>query len=285
MEPREFTGKTTEEAIQKASEYFDLPLNRLKVEVISTGSSGLLGFLGAKKAKVRVTPQEGSAESDVAEVMKELTGESPAGGGRASRRGGHGWERRSRVPRPAPAPEEESAQAVAEVSHEGRPREEEPPAPRQRVEEDPEVVASTREVVQRLVRPLDPEAQVSAQGGPHGIEVEVQSQEVGILIGRRGQTLEALQYLTTRIVSHQQGRPVRIHLDAGGYRQRRHESLENLALRMAEKARETGRPQAVGPFNAQERRLIHLALRHARDINTISRGRGELKKVLIALKH
>lgn len=282
MEPREFTGKTTEEAIQKASEYFGLPLNRLQVEVISTGSSGLLGFLGAKKAKVRVTPQEGSAESDVAEVMKELTGEDQAPAGRPARRGGRGWERRSRPPRPAPTPNSEPAPQEAD---EPQARDEEQQAPRQRVEEDPEVVASAREVVQRLVRPLDPEAQVSAEGGPHGIEVEVQSQEVGILIGRRGQTLEALQYLTTRIVSHQQGRPVRIHLDAGGYRRRRHESLENLALRMAEKARETGRPQAVGPFNAQERRLIHLALRHARDINTISRGRGELKKVLIAPKY
>jgi len=109
----------------------------------------------------------------------------------------------------------------------------------------------------------------------------VQGQEVGVLIGRRGTTLEALQYLTVRIVSHQHGRPVRIVVDAGDYRRRRREALEDTARRMAAKAKSSGRPVAIGPLSAQERRVVHLTLKTEPGLATISRGRGEFKKVVI----
>ena len=90
--------------------------------------------------------------------------------------------------------------------------------------------------------------------------------------------MDALQYLTARIISHQQGRPVRVSVDAGGYRRRRRESLEDLALSMARKARQSGRPTSVGPLAAPERRLVHLALKDEEGINTTSRGRGGIEK-------
>ncbi len=261
MEYIEFTGKTTEEAIRRAEEHFNLPMNRLDVEVVSAGSSGFLGILGSKKAVVKARPSAENTEEQMAEVMKELTGGEP---------GPPGDTRPAAPPAPAAAGQEPS------------------PAPRwnnddySRGESDPEVIESAREVTRRLVSPLDGQCRVTAEGGHQGIRIEIEGGEAGIIIGRRGQTLDALQYLVTRIVSHQQGRPVRISIDAGGYRRRRRESLESLARRMAEKALMTGRPVAVGPFSSPERRVVHLALKGMRGVSTSSRGRGELKKVLIS---
>lgn len=294
-EPMEFSGKSTEDALEKASRHFNLPLNRLEVEVLSTGSAGLLGLFGGKKATVMVRPMASTVESDVAEVMAELTGNGGPKPGGAQKGGAKRPGRQRQKPprqkargnggtapgagRNAEPDQFGSAPDAGDIAGDA-PRAERTPRP----PEGPEVVASAKEVLERFLEALDPEATVSAESSPQGVMLDVEGQEAGILIGRRGQTLEALQYLVTRIVSHQQGRPVRISVDAGGYRRRRRESLEELALRMAEKARDTGRSQAVGPFSAQERRLVHLALRGHRGISTISRGRGEFKKVVIAPK-
>ncbi|MBU4573315.1 MAG: hypothetical protein KUA39_18395, partial [Desulfarculus sp.] len=91
----------------------------------------------------------------------------------------------------------------------------------------------------------------------------------------------ALQYLVTRIVSHKYGRAVHLSVDAGGYRQRRRSSLEDTARRLADKARSSRKAQSMGPLNSQERRLVHLVLRSQRGISTVSRGKGEMKKVVI----
>jgi spoIIIJ-associated protein len=288
MESLEFSGKTTEEALSKASEHFDLPMDKLEVEVVSAGSSGLLGIIGAKKAKILARPLADSAKEAMDEVMREFRGEE---------------EQPKPASKPAQKPAPSKRSTIADYSD--KPREQVAPkrydpdedspvaqdngpaggdAPQTaREPESAEVVEASRQVLERIVGTLDTEAQVTAKNGyGAGIELEVEGGEVGILIGRRGQTLDALQYLTTRIVSHQEGRPVRISVDAGGYRRRRRESLEDLALRMADKARHTRRPVSVGPLSSPERRVVHLALKGESGVSTSSRGRGELKKVLIS---
>lgn len=319
----EFVGNTTEEALQKAQAHFDLPLNRLEVEVVSAGSAGLFGILGAKKAKVRVRPLAGSGlEAEMAElaavvsenhrpraaqsppvapppaddsdltVVRQIRPAAPE-----PELPSDVTETRNLRPAPALSPQPEQPRkpeqaAALETMPAPRPaatpEPEEPELedeaaapPDQRLEQDPQVLAHAQEALTRLVAPLDPSAQVTSASGPQGIELTVQGQDVGVLIGRRGQNLEALQYLVTRIVSHRCGRPVRIVVDAGEYRRRRRESLEELARRMACKARQTGKPVAVGPLSAQERRVVHLTLKGESALTTSSRGRGELKKVLI----
>lgn len=304
MEAKEFSGKTTEEALQRAQEHFGLSLGQLEVEVVSAGSDGIFGLLG-KKAVVRVRPQGKSAAEEVAEMVALVTeGQKPAPA-RAARPA----PTPPPAPRPAPAPapakpatpaapaapamaaaapvpppplpapapapeedEEPEDEEFAEASGEGRPR----------LEEDPEVLAFAQQVLGRLVQSLDDQAAVSAASGEQGLELEVTGGESGMLIGRRGQTLDALQYLATRIVSHRWGRAVRVYVDAGGYRRRRRQYLEETARRMADKARQNHKPVSIGPLNAQERRVVHLVLRSERGISTASRGRGELKKVVIS---
>lgn len=292
MESLEFSGKTTEEALSKASEHFQLPMDKLEVEVISAGSSGLLGLIGAKKARIMARPLADSAKEAMDEVMREFRGEEEP----AKPEPPKTPARSSETPAPAKrqtiadysdqpkeqAPETTTPAPADDSGLSGNDADEEAPQT-SREPESAEVVEASRQVLERIVGALDSEAQITAKNGyGAGIELEVEGGEVGILIGRRGQTLDALQYLTTRIVSHQEGRPVRISVDAGGYRRRRRESLEDLALRMADKARHTRRPVSVGPLSSPERRVVHLALKGESGVSTSSRGRGEMKKVLIS---
>ena len=292
MESLEFSGKTTEEALSKASEHFQLPMDKLEVEVISAGSSGLLGLIGAKKARIMARPLADSAKEAMDEVMREFRGEEEPAQAEPPKTPA----RSSETPAPAKrqtiadysdqpkeqAPETTTPAPADDSGLSGNDADEESPQT-SREPESAEVVEASRQVLERIVGALDSEAQITAKNGyGAGIELEVEGGEVGILIGRRGQTLDALQYLTTRIVSHQEGRPVRISVDAGGYRRRRRESLEDLALRMADKARHTRRPVSVGPLSSPERRVVHLALKGESGVSTSSRGRGEMKKVLIS---
>lgn len=273
----EFSGKDTEEALARASEHFEVPLDRLQIEVVQSGSSGLFG-IGSRKAKVLARPAGPSAQEEVAEVLAVVSGEQPAPPPPAE-------PAPEPQPTPAPQPVAEDKFEAAPVtptpaedadpgSDFGAPRISEPPSP--------ELVASARQCLARLLDAMEPDCSVEARLNERSIELEIVGGETGIIIGRRGQTLEALQYLVTRIVSHEAGRAIRVSVDTGGYRQRRFDSLADLALRMGAKARETGRPVAVGPLNSQERRVVHMALRGERGLSTVSRGRGDLKKVVIS---
>ena len=104
---------------------------------------------------------------------------------------------------------------------------------------------------------------------------------MGLLIGRRGETLRSLQFMVNLLVSRKVQRWPQIVVDVGNYRQRRHESLEGLARRMAERVRQSGRPLTLEPMGAYERRIVHLALRSDPTVYTESSGEGENRKVVI----
>ncbi|MCB2228561.1 MAG: Jag N-terminal domain-containing protein [Desulfarculaceae bacterium] len=186
-------------------------------------------------------------------------------------------------PKPAPKPEPRPEPKAEAPAPEAKP---EPPAPRRdtRPERDPdgpEMLAYAGEVLTRLAASLDPNATIETAWGEQGIELNIAGGEPGVLIGRRGQTLDALQYLTTRIVSHKYGKAVHLSVDAGGYRGRRRAALEESARKAADKAKSSRKPQSLGPLSAQERRVVHLVLRSMKGISTMSRGKGEMKKVVV----
>ena len=111
--------------------------------------------------------------------------------------------------------------------------------------------------------------------------LDVEGEDLGLLIGRRGSTLAALQYLVNLMVSRQQGSPVLVSVDAEHYHRRREESLRGLAQRMADRVRQTGRPLTLEPMPAGERRIIHLALADDPGVTTGSVGDGDARKVVI----
>jgi len=115
--------------------------------------------------------------------------------------------------------------------------------------------------------------------------VSVHGQDLGILIGRRGETLDALQYLTNLAVNRVLQNKIKIIIDVEGYRKRREQTLINLARRLSNRVKETGNRIVLEPMNPQERRIIHTALQNDNQILTFSEGQEPNRKVVIALRH
>ena len=131
------------------------------------------------------------------------------------------------------------------------------------------------EVLRKLLAAMGVEGEVVASEDDERVSLEVKGPETGLVIGKKGQTLDALQYLVNKIVSRgapDEGKP--IHLDAEGYRSRRAESLVELAHRLAEKAKRTGKPVAADPMSPADRRVIHVALAEVPGLTTRSEGEG-----------
>lgn len=137
-----------------------------------------------------------------------------------------------------------------------------------------------------LVAQVVPETKppVGGEGVLGVITLNVNGDDLGILIGRRGQTLASLQHIVRLIVAHQAKARVPIVIDVGGYKQRRYEALQALALRVAEQVKAGRRPFTLEPMPAYERRIIHLTLAGHSDVITESVGEGEMRKVVITPK-
>jgi len=157
-------------------------------------------------------------------------------------------------------------------------------------EERSEITGVAREALENLLVRLGVEASVESEANPpfepgaeasEVITINVTGDDLGILIGRRGQTLAALQHMVRLMVAHQMKARVPIVIDVEGYKQRRYGALQALALRLAEQVKERRKPFALEPMPAYERRIIHLALADDPDVTTESTGMGEVRKVVI----
>ena len=113
------------------------------------------------------------------------------------------------------------------------------------------------------------------------LHLEIKGDQEGILIGRHGRTLDSLQMLISRMVNKRLGNPIRVVLDINDYRKRKAENLKRMAIRVGEKVKSKGHPLTIGPFNAHDRRLIHIALKEDPSLRTESLGEGNLKKIAI----
>lgn len=143
--------------------------------------------------------------------------------------------------------------------------------------------ALTKEAVRQLVRPIVGEEvtlEVTVADGRVRVAVDCE-EDSGLLIGREGQTLASLQYLASRVVSRGMNAAVRVQLDAGRYRQRQDEKLREMALALAEKVRQTGRSYSTRPLSSYHRRIVHLCLQDAEEVQTRSSGDGPMKRVVI----
>ena len=153
--------------------------------------------------------------------------------------------------------------------------------------EKADVVKVAREVAETLIESMRITADVSVAQSATGelpVTMNIDGDDLGVLIGRRGQTLASLQYVVRLIVAEKLKMWVPINVDVAGYKKRRYESLQSLALRLAEQVQRNRRLIMLEPMPADERRIIHLALADNPDITTQSMGEGEMRKVAILLK-
>jgi spoIIIJ-associated protein len=144
-----------------------------------------------------------------------------------------------------------------------------------------DVVAAARESLKTILELIPIEASVTARQEDDRIILSIEGDQSGILIGRKGRTLDALQFIVSKIVNKSLDQKVRLVIDSENYRERRREALVEMALKIGEKAKRIKKPITTGPLNPHDRRIIHLALRDDEELDTKSRGDGVLKKVLI----
>lgn len=244
----EATAPTVEAAISQALETLGVGEDEAIIEVLSTPRSGLLG-IGARPAKVRVQrrqPEGASAGIPPRQPAASAGGEvRPAGEARAPRDGEEG------------APERQTVT----VEEQGR-----------------EAVTMLNKILGLMDEPADV---VVAVSDAEGIELELKGDGSGILIGRRGQTLDALEYLVNRIVARRFKDPVPILVDTESYRTRRRQQLERMALSMGEQAKRENKPVTLEPMPPRDRRIIHLALKDDPLVTTRSEGTGYLRSLEI----
>ena len=222
----EVEGKTVEEAIEIACRELKVSRDKLEIEVLSAGSTGIFGIVGTKKAKIKAL------------LLEEKT---------------------------EPALDQESVPVKI-------------PEPREKTE----LAREMGTIAGKILELMELEAQLKVKTEGNTITIVVEGEKSGLLIGRQGQTIDALQYILSRILSRLTPDKIKLVLDSGGYRERRKKYLSTLALRLAEKAKKTGKPVVMSPLNAHDRRIVHVALEKDKTLKTISRGEGAMEKIIIS---
>jgi len=151
-----------------------------------------------------------------------------------------------------------------------------------RAEAEEDLVPLARELLEQLLTRMQEPGTVTATQEDDRISLLIETADAGLLIGKQGQTLDALQYLVTKMLAKQTRRKVRIAIDVEAYRARHNEALALLAKKYGEKVKRSGRPVTLNPMNPYDRRIVHMALQGDKDLKTISRGEGLYKKVVIS---
>lgn len=285
MEFKEFSAKTVDEAITKACLDFETSSENLEIQVLFEGSSGFLGF-GAKPARVNVRRKEVSLPEEP--VIKEAV---PV----KEERKEEAKEERKETKRefksePKKEPKREPKKEVRRTEapkEEVKPQHEERKVVERTEEEITAVKADAEKFLNGVFKAMELEVEIkmeykSAEGN---LEIEFLGEDMGILIGKRGQTLDSLQYLTSLVVNKGRQGYIRVKLDTEDYRNRRKETLENLARSIAYKVRKTRKTVSLEPMNPYERRIIHSALQGNRYVETYSEGNEPYRHVVVKLKN
>ncbi len=281
----EVTGKTEDEAIQKALAQLGLDRDDVSVEILERAKSGFLG-LGACPAKIRVT--YGEAEDILADlkpmapVVKEERKNAKPQQPKAEKKP----ESKSEKPKQEKKPEPK-AEKAAEPKQEKH-RQEKPKAQPAHVQDDGEEVndekaQAIRSFLTGLLEHMGVTAEVKVFLPEKGrYKVLLVGDNLGALIGRRGETLDAVQQLTSYSVNRGNGSRVRVQLDAENYRDRREKSLQHLANKVAAKVVKYRHSVTLEPMNAYERHVIHTALQDVPGVTTYSTGVEPNRRVIVA---
>ena len=289
MEWVETTGRSVEEAKDAALDQLGVDEADAEFEVVADARSGLFGRLRQEarvRARVRPTTpppkvdrrdrRRRSGAGGGREREQQQQAAAPSGGEGRTSSGGGGRGGRSSGGRPAPAP----AAEAAPVSTDEPQQEDEAVEPASVAE----VGDAASEFVRGLVGAFGVEGQTSvAELDVDTIEVRVEGNDLGLLVGQKGATLSAVQELTRTVTSRVEpgGRNVRVHVDVAGYRARRREALERFTRQVADSVKETGRSTAMEPMNAADRKVVHDTANGIDGIHTTSEGEEPRRRVVL----
>lgn len=317
----QFSAKTKNEAITKACLELGTSSDQLDIQVISEGSSGFFG-IGSKPAVIKVRRIEPVSDMQEIDELVESVKLDAIKEEKKLEKPFTPDVKKESAPKAAPAEEKkpvkkeaiqvekasEEAPAKAAAPKERLHVEKQPRAPKERqpketrerapkqgrpieILSDPEKI---REVEERAVVFLRDvfgsmdlgEVEITSKynTADGSLDVDFEGEDMGILIGKRGQTLDSLQYLTSLVVNKGESTYIRVKLDTEDYRRRRKETLENLARGIAFKVKKTRKPVVLEPMNPYERRIIHASLQGNRYVETVSEGEEPYRHVVVKLK-
>ena len=295
------TAKTVKDAILEASLKLETFRDNIEYEVIEEGSTGFLGF-GSKKAVIKarkkvavedILKEEVKEEKPARKEKKEFKKEKKEF--KKERTEFHKEKKAEEKLVKEEAVKEEPVKAAEEipvVTEEAvAPVEEAPTETRKERKIVPLTSEEKEEAKEKAVKfmkdvfaSIEMEVEVTASFEDEVLNVEMSGEDMGVLIGKRGQTLDSLQYLTSLVVNKGKSGYVRVKVDTENYRSRRKETLENLAKNIAYKVKRTRRPVFLEPMNPYERRIIHSALQNDPYVTTHSEGEEPYRKVVVTLK-
>ena len=255
------TAKTVDEAVREALTELNITRENAEIEVLDEGQKGFLGLIGSKDATVKVWPKVDETKS----ILNEIFNEDIEA------------EKSQDVVQNT---DDELEFEKEEVSTDEVDMEE---AIKTLDEENEEILSAAREFISKILETLELENIVEMELEDNTLNVNVNGDEnrLGILIGKRGVTLDSIQYILNLIVNKKSSRYIRVNLDSSGYRDKRKKTLENLAGKMANKVLKTGRSIKLEPMNSYERKIIHTALQDFEGVLTHSEGKDPFRKVVI----
>ena len=267
------SAKTVDDAITEALIQLGVTSDRLEYEVIEKGSSGFLG-IGMKQAVIEARrkpePKEEKVEEPVVEEPvrvepKKVEAVQP---------------QKAAAEKKADEPQKDAFEKAVEKEVKEEVKKE-----TKLVEVQPQTIKAVEDFLKNTMKAMDMEVELKTEIDQDGaLCVDMSGEHMGILIGKRGQTLDSLQYLANRVANKHQEGYVRVKLDTENYRARREETLRHLAKNIAHKVKRNRRPVALEPMNPYERRIIHSALQSDPYVMTHSEGEEPFRKVVITLK-
>ena len=290
MKQYEASAKTVEEAIELGLQELGVSIGDVDVQVVEEGSKGLFGLFGSRPVKVRLTVKD-SEEDPLADLLED---KKPIKAKKEPEKKPEKKPAEKKVEEKKPAPEKKKAEKKAEPAEK---KEQEKPAVKAEIRpmEKPEVTmiaaeeltddspagtahAFLAELTKLMGVDVTSDMGTDAEGNVYGY---INGDTLGILIGRRGETLDAVQYLTSLKVNRGREGYTRVTLDTENYRAKREDTLIRLANRMANRALRTGRKVSLEPMNPYERRIIHFALQQNEGVATHSEGDEPNRHVVI----
>ena len=293
MKQYEASAKTVEEAIELGLQELGVSIGDVDVQVVEEGSKGLFGLFGSRPVKVRLTVKD-SEEDPLADLLED---KKPAKAKKEPEKKPEKKPAEKKVEEKKPAPEKKKAEKKPEPAVEKK-AEAKIEKPEIRPMEKPEVTMIPAEelaadspagiahaFLMEMTRLMGVDVTIDmgtdADGNVYGY---INGDTLGILIGRRGETLDAVQYLTSLKVNRGREGYIRVTLDTENYRAKREDTLIRLANRMANRALRTGRKVSLEPMNPYERRIIHYALQQTSGVTTHSEGEEPNRHVVITNK-
>ena len=267
------SAKTVDDAITEALIQLGVTSDRLEYEVLEKGSAGFLG-IGMKQAVIEARRKPEPKEEKVEEpVVEEPVKAEP---------------KKVETVQPQKAAAEKKADEPQKAAFEKaveKEVKEEVKKETKLVEVQPQTIEAVEDFLKNTMKAMDMEVELKTEIDQDGaLCVDMSGEHMGILIGKRGQTLDSLQYLANRVANKHQEGYVRVKLDTENYRARREETLRHLAKNIAHKVKRNRRPVALEPMNPYERRIIHSALQSDPYVMTHSEGEEPFRKVVITLK-